>query len=99
MFAPESSRTASARRSRGARLQRLDDLEAFELGMAERQRAALAGIAMGGAERRRARPGLEVRERAPLRVRRVEDVVVAHGPLEQMERDEARHRAELAVAL
>ena len=66
-------------------------LEALERGMAQIERLVAAGIAVRRAERLRAGPGLEVRVGAPDRVRGVEHVVLALGPLEQVELDEARH--------
>src|SRR5579872_6981016 len=43
----------------------LDHGEALEAGMAEVERLVVAGVAMGGAERLRFGPGLEILARAP----------------------------------
>jgi hypothetical protein len=62
-------------------LDRLKDLEALELGMAEIERLVGAGVAVGGAKMLRLRPGGEGVFARPDRVRRIEHVIVAlSGP-------------------
>ena len=67
-------------------------------GWPEIERLAAARVAVRRAERLRAGPGLEIGVGAPDRVRGVEHMVLALGPLEQVELDEARHAVEMAVA-
>ena len=75
--------------------ERLDHLEALEIGVAEIERAVGAGVAVGEAKRLRLRPAFGIGAAAPQGMRRIEHVVVALGPAQQVEGDKARNAAEL----
>src|SRR5271166_5879352 len=97
------SRTRTGRRSGGLIpririLDRLDRLEALELGMAEIERLVGAGVAMGGAKMFGLRPGGEGVFARPDRVRRIEHVIAAVGPAQKMELEEPGHAVEMGVA-
>src|SRR5262245_24879898 len=77
----------------------LHDVEAFEVGAAEIEAAVGAGALVRLAEGFGPGPVLERSARVPDRVRGVERVVLALRPPQQMELDEARHLAQVAVAL
>src|SRR5918993_1013438 len=78
--------------------ERLDHLEALELGVAERQRAVLGGAGVGAPERLGAGPGLERRPRGPHGMGRVEDVVLALRPAQHVELHEAVDGVEVTLA-
>ncbi len=80
------------------RLDRLDRLETLEFRMPQIERPVGAGAGMGGAERLRARPGLELRARAPDRVRGVEHMVLRRRTAQQVKLDETRNVAQMRVA-
>src|SRR5208282_289482 len=80
------------------RLDRLDHLKTFELGMVEIERPVLSGVAMREPERLGPGPCLEIRLAAPQRVRGVQHVVVALWSAQQVEGDEAIHLAQMRVA-
>src|SRR5579863_5380007 len=90
-FRPGRRFGRAAIRSSLAGLNRLDDLEAFEFGVAEIQAAVAAGVTVGAAERLRPRPGLEVGLAVPDRVRRIQYVVVVFWASQQVECGEARN--------
>src|SRR5208283_3974980 len=97
------SRTRTGRRSGGLIpriwiLDRLDRLEALELGMAEIERLVGAGVTMGRAKMFRLRPGGEGVFARPDRVRRIEHVIFALGPAQEMELEEPGHAVEMGVA-
>jgi len=69
-------------------LDRLKDLEALELGMAEIERLVGAGVPMGRAKMFGLRPGGEGVFVRPDRVRRIEHVIVALRPAQKMEFEE-----------
>ena len=79
------------------RLDRLDDVEAFEFGVAEIKPSVLSGVAMGTAERFGPRPGIEIAFAAPDCVRRVQYVVVVFWASQQVKSGEARNTCEMAI--
>src|SRR5271157_256201 len=79
-------------------LGRLDRLEALELGMAEIERLVFAGVAMRRAKMFRLRPAGEGVFPRPDRVRRIEHVIFALGPAQEMELEEPGHAVEMGVA-
>ena len=73
-------------------LDRLQDLEALKLGVAEIKRLVGARAAVRGAKMFGLGPGGEGVLARPDGVRRIEHVIVALGPAQQVELDEARAR-------
>src|ERR1700722_8108513 len=78
-------------------LQGLDRLEALEFRMTEVKRLAVTGRAMRGAKLLRPRPVLERVLVRPHRMRGIERIVVAIGPTQKIEFDEARQLIEIRV--
>src|SRR3954449_13080207 len=77
---------------------RLDHLEALELGMAEIGRLGVAGPRMRGTKSIRFGPGLERRMVRPHCVRGVQRMVLELGAAQQMKLDETRHLVQMSIA-
>ncbi len=77
---------------------RLNCFEALELGMAEIERLVGAGVTMGGPKMLGLSPGGEDISVRPDRVRRIEHVIVALWPAQEMELEEPGHTVEMRVA-
>src|SRR5271166_2047957 len=97
------SRTRTGRRSGGLIpriwiLDRLNRLKTLELGMADIERLVGAGVTMGGAKMFGLRPGGEGVFARPDRVRRIEHVIVALRPAQEMELEEPGHAVEMRFA-
>jgi hypothetical protein len=76
----------------------LDDVEAFELGMAEIELAVVAGVAVRRAEMLRFRPGDEIVMGIPDCTGREQSMIHALGAAQEMEFAKAGHLVEMAVA-
>src|SRR4051812_36321041 len=77
---------------------RLDHLEALELGMAEIGRLGVAGPRMRGTKSIRFGPGFERGMVGPYRVRGVQRVVLELGATQQMKLDEALYLVQMGIA-
>src|SRR5688572_3215423 len=73
--------------------------EALETGMAEVERLVVASVAMGGADRLRFGPGLEILARAPDRMGGKQRVILLRLAAQQVEFEKARHAVEMDVAV
>src|SRR3954471_19865166 len=82
----------------GAVSDRLDHLEALELGMAEIGRLGVAGPRMRGTKSIRFGPGFESGMVGPDRVRGVQRVVLELGPTQQMKFDETLYLVQMGIA-
>ena len=80
---------------------RLTDLEAFELRMFQIERSCrlIASTRMRSPELVRLGPGLEGALALPHGVRGVEDVIVSRRPFEEVEFDKARYAIEIGIAV